>query len=100
MSPRASKNQEPGFEQAMKRLEEISARMDDPETGLEETIALVEEGFSLVRRCRKLLNEAELRIKTLENPDAAASPATPAAASPAPGSCGAPSPVDDGFTLL
>ncbi len=93
MSPRASKPQEPNFEQAMKRLEEISARIDDPGTGLEETIALVEEGFNLVRRSRKLLNEAELRIKTLENPETApAANATP--------SQGSSTPTDDGFTLL
>ncbi len=71
MSPRPAKNETPGFEQATARLEAIVARMDDPQTGLEEMIALVEEGTALVRSSRKLLAEAELRIRTLENPEAA-----------------------------
>ncbi len=71
MSPHPSATESPGFEQATARLEAIVARMDDPQTGLEEMIALVEEGTALVRSSRKLLAEAELRIRTLENPDAA-----------------------------
>ncbi len=64
------------FEQSMARLEEIAHRLNSPETGLEETIALVEEGRRLVATCRALLEQAEKRIKTLENP-AAPSPVTP-----------------------
>lgn len=66
MPPRSSKQL--GFEQAMSRLEEISSALNNPETGLEDTISLVEEGLKLVRSCRKLLDDAELRIKILENP--------------------------------
>lgn len=55
------------FEQATSRLEEIVARMDSPETGLEEMIALTEEGLKLIRNSRSLLKEAELRIQRLEN---------------------------------
>ncbi|MBQ3241088.1 MAG: exodeoxyribonuclease VII small subunit [Akkermansia sp.] len=54
------------FEQASSRLEEIVARMDNPETGLEEMIALTEEGLKLIRNSRSLLKEAELRIQQLE----------------------------------
>lgn len=71
MSPRAAKSAEPTFEQATARLEEIDELMNNPETGLEETIALMEEGTKLIRRSRKLLQEAELKIQQLENPDAA-----------------------------
>lgn len=66
MPPRS--NKQLNFEQAMNRLEEISALLDNPETGLEDTINLVEEGLKLVRSSRKLLDNAELRIKVLENP--------------------------------
>ncbi len=95
MSPRFPRQETPGFEQATARLEEIVARMDDPQTGLEEMIALVEEGTALVRSSRKLLAEAELRIRTLENPD-----------SPAPTRHSQPSQPtadprnDDGFSLI
>lgn len=58
------------FEQATARLEEIVARMDCPETGLEEMITLTEEGLKLIRDSRSLLKEAELRIQQLENADA------------------------------
>ena len=51
----------------MARLEEISARLNNPETGLEETIALVEEGRKLIATGRALLNQAELRITKLDN---------------------------------
>lgn len=67
MSPRAAKNPALTFEQAIARLEEIDALMNNPETGLEETLALMEEGTKLIRSSRKLLAEAELRIQQLEN---------------------------------
>ncbi len=95
MSPRPSKKEAPGFEQATARLEAIVARMDDPQTGLEEMIALVEEGTRLVRSSRKLLAEAELRIRTLETPD------TPdPTRAPQPGNHEEANRNDDGFTLI
>lgn len=57
------------FEQATARLEEIVEKLDDPDTGLEEMISLVEEGLSLIRSGKELLHHAELRIRTLENPE-------------------------------
>ncbi len=96
MSPRPpTRPESPSFEQATARLEAIVARMDDPQTGLEEMISLVEEGTTLIRSSRELLARAELRIHTLENP--AAPP--PARRSPAPQPEEAPH-HDDGFTLL
>lgn len=50
----------------MSRLEEISMLLESPETGLEDTIRLVEEGLKLVKSGRELLQAAELRIKVLE----------------------------------
>ena len=61
------------FEQATARLEEIVARVNNPETGLEEMIALAAEGLTLIRSSEKLLAEAELKIRNLEQ-----EPATPA----------------------
>ncbi len=92
MSPRPPRKETPSFEQSTARLEEIVTRMDDPQTGLEEMIALVEEGLALVRSSRKLLAEAELRIRTLETPD------TPATPLPAP--AGNDTRNDDGFSLI
>lgn len=66
MSPRKSTESALSFEQAAARLDDIVARMEQPETGLEDMIALVEEGLGLIRRGRALLTEAELRIQKLE----------------------------------
>lgn len=75
MSPRAPKNPPMNFEQAIARLEEIVASLDAPQTGLEETITLVAEGQQLIRNCRKLLADAELKIKLIdEQPAASAAP--------------------------
>lgn len=88
MSAGGKKEKALNFEQSMERLEAIAARLENPETGLEETIALVEEGRRLVVNCRTLLEKAELRIKTLDNPASA-----PAAAT-------LPKDEEDGFSLV
>lgn len=87
MSP--SKKQPIQFEQATARLEEIVDKLDNPETGLEEMISLVEEGLALISSGKELLHKAELRIRALENPDRDIP-------SPAP----EPSADDHGFDLL
>lgn len=68
MAARAAKKNNISFEQATARLEQIVAQMDSSETGLEEMISLVEEGLQLIRQSRAILSAAELRIKTLEQP--------------------------------
>lgn len=57
------------FEQATARLEEIVDRVNNPETGLEEMIALAAEGLTLIRSSEQLLAEAELKIQKLEQAD-------------------------------
>lgn len=95
MSPRPAKAAELTFEQATARLEEIDALMNNPETGLEETIALMEEGTKLIRRSRSMLQAAELKIQQLENPEAE-EPETPRARAPR----RTPAATDDEFSLL
>lgn len=77
--PRTPKKDPMQFEQATARLEEIVELLDDPATGLEEMIGLVEEGLSLIRSGKDLLQKAELRIRTLENPDQPTPETEPAA---------------------
>lgn len=61
------------FETAMKRAEEIAAAIEQGKTGLEDSIRQFEEGMDLIRKCRAVLNEAELRIQKLESsPDGGA----------------------------
>lgn len=65
MPPR-TKNKPLNFEQATARLEEIVERVSNPETGLEDMIALAAEGLTLIRSSEQLLAEAELKIQKLE----------------------------------
>ena len=45
------------------------ARVNNPDTGLEEMIALAAEGLTLIRSSEQLLAEAELKIQKLEQAD-------------------------------
>jgi exodeoxyribonuclease VII small subunit len=53
------------FEEALKRLETIVAQLQDDRVSLEEAIALYEEGRKLSSYCATLLEEAELKIETV-----------------------------------
>ncbi len=67
-----SRNKSLNFEEATARLEEIVARVNNPETGLEDMIALAAEGLTLIRNSEQMLAEAELKIRKLETPDSTA----------------------------
>ena len=53
------------FEQAMKALEEIVARLEKGDIGLEDSIAAYERGEALKKRCEELLKQAETRIEKI-----------------------------------
>ena len=65
MPPR-TKNKTPNFEEATARLEQIVSLVNNPETGLEDMIALAAEGLALIRSSEQLLADAELKIQKLE----------------------------------
>jgi len=50
------------FEDLIKELKEILARIEDSQTGLDEAIALYERGAVLVRQAEDLLASAEMKI--------------------------------------
>jgi exodeoxyribonuclease VII small subunit len=58
-----SEKERPGFEKALKRLETIVEKLDDESLSLEKSIELYEEGVMLSKQCSQTLEEAELRIK-------------------------------------
>jgi exodeoxyribonuclease VII small subunit len=58
-----SEKERPGFEKALKRLETIVKKLDDESLSLEKSIELYEEGVMLSKQCSQTLEEAELRIK-------------------------------------
>ena len=53
------------LEGRLKRLEEILARMESDDVGLEEALKLFEEGVGHVREAEKVLTQAELRVEEL-----------------------------------
>ena len=53
------------FEQSMVRLEQIVRAMEKGDVELEESLKMFQEGTELIRRCGKLLDEAELQVKKI-----------------------------------
>ncbi len=53
------------FEQAMKRLEEISQSLESGDIPLEDSIKLYEEGIKLIEFCQGKLGEAEKKVQKL-----------------------------------
>ena len=57
--------EEPTFEGALKRLEEIIAQLEGNKLELEQSLEIFEEGVRLVRFCTGRLDAAERRIEIL-----------------------------------
>ena len=53
------------FEQALAKLEEIVARLDDQALTLEQSIELFSHGAALVDYCNKTLESAKLKVEEL-----------------------------------
>jgi exodeoxyribonuclease VII small subunit len=50
------------FEEMLGELKDVVKKMEDPDTGLDESIALYEKGAALIRECERKLAEAELKV--------------------------------------
>lgn len=61
------KNKKPTFEESLSRLEAIVKKLDNPQTLLDESIELFEEGVGLVKSCNGMLDEVERRIKIISD---------------------------------
>jgi len=61
----AKAKKEGGFEQNLKRLEEIVTKLEEDELELEEAIALFEEGVKLAEACGQRLDAAEKKVTLL-----------------------------------
>lgn len=55
------------FEQAYQQLEDSITRLESGELVLEESVSLYEKGRLLAAHCQKLLDNAELRIKKIDD---------------------------------
>jgi len=53
------------FEERLARLEQIVAKLESGDVGLDESLKLYAEGAGLIKDCRKTLAEAEKKIAKL-----------------------------------
>ena len=67
------------FEASLDELEQLVEKMEHGEMSLEESLAAYERGVGLYRKCQGALEQAELRVRLLSDPE------NPAAAEPFPG---------------
>ncbi len=54
------------FEQALAKLEAIVRDVEEGKIGLQESIRRYEEGMNLLKRCRSVLADAEMKIQKLQ----------------------------------
>jgi exodeoxyribonuclease VII small subunit len=71
------------FEQSLDALEQLVERMEQGEMSLEESLAAYERGVGLYRHCQTALEQAEMRVRLLTDPQ------DPASAQPYPDTPGA-----------
>lgn len=70
------------FEDSLDQLERLVEKMERGEMSLDESLAAYERGVGLYRRCQQALEQAELRVKLLSEPE------RPDSAEPFPGTPG------------
>lgn len=71
-APQAPSEETPAiaqFEQSLDELEQLVAKMESGELTLDESLRSFERGIALFRSCRTALEQAELRVKLLLDPD-------------------------------
>ncbi|MEO6103872.1 MAG: exodeoxyribonuclease VII small subunit [Pseudoxanthomonas sp.] len=56
------------FEQSLDELELLVEKMEHGEMSLEDSLAAYERGVGLYRRCQTALEQAELRVRLLSDP--------------------------------
>ena len=64
-TPKATKQETPDFETAMRDLEDLVARLEQGDLPLEESLAAFERGVMLTRTCQTALKEAEQKVEIL-----------------------------------
>jgi len=61
-----SKKKEPGFEEALEELEEITRALESGELSLDDSIKSYEKGMELKKMCLDILKKAEKKLEYLE----------------------------------
>lgn len=63
--------QDVSIEEALARLDEIEAALENTDTGLKESMELYSEGVQLINRCRNYLCDVEKEMITLSGQEEA-----------------------------
>ena len=63
--------QDVSIEEALTRLDEIAAALENTDTGLKESMELYSEGVQLINRCRNYLCDVEKEMITLSGQEEA-----------------------------
>ena len=58
------------FEHSLDELEQLVAKMEGGDLSLDESLASFERGIGLFRHCQQSLQQAELRVRLLLDPEA------------------------------
>ena len=58
------------FEQSLDELEQLVQRMEHGDLSLDDSLKTYERGIALYRNCQTALEQAELRVKLLYDPEA------------------------------
>jgi exodeoxyribonuclease VII small subunit len=67
-SKQANPNQIAEFEKSLDELEKLVARMEQGDQSLDDSLKSFERGVALYRNCQGALEQAELRVKLLSDP--------------------------------
>jgi len=65
MPKRATKDKQPGFEQALAELEKLVAAMEEDQLPLEKLVENYEQGSKLLARCESVLESARKRLELI-----------------------------------
>lgn len=58
-----------GFERSLDELETLVQRLEKGDLSLDESLQAYERGIALFRRCQTALDQAELRVRLLSDPE-------------------------------
>lgn len=64
-----SKKEDLNFEELIKKLEDITNKLEKEQLSLDESVKLFEEGIEISKKCNLKLEDAEKRITILINQD-------------------------------
>ncbi len=69
VSKPAESNQIAEFEKSLDELEKLVAQMEQGDQSLDDSLQSFERGIALYRNCQGALEQAELRVKLLSDPE-------------------------------